>query len=84
MITIFVDTEQEKFDLLEASEHIHYLEGIDTDIPMVSILAHLYIAPHIIKIRGVYDEDELSEDDDWSHDEDESDDWSIDDYTELY
>lgn len=50
MIKIIVDTEQEKRELLEASEHIHYAD-IDTDIPMVNFIAHLYLAPELIKVK---------------------------------
>lgn len=50
MIKIIVSTEQEKQELLEASKHIHYLRDLDTDIPGANFLAHLYMAPHLIKV----------------------------------
>lgn len=46
---IIVESEQEKQELLAASEHIHNA-NIDTDIPMVNTLAHLYQKPHLIEI----------------------------------
>ena len=49
MIKILVSTEQEKQELLKASEHIHDAD-IDTDIPMVNTIAHLYQAPFLIEV----------------------------------
>ena len=49
-IRFVVDTEEEKQQLLDASEHIHYC-NVDTDIPMVNTLAHLYLAPHLIDVE---------------------------------
>lgn len=54
MITVLVDSEEEKQELLEASEHIHYSD-VDTDIPMVNTLAHWYMAPFLIKVKGTDD-----------------------------
>lgn len=51
MIKIVVDTEQEKQELLAASEHIHYTFSVDTDIPMVNFIAHLYLAPELIEVK---------------------------------
>lgn len=48
-IRIIVSTEEEKQQLLEASEHIHDAD-VDTDIPMVNTLCHLYMAPHLIAV----------------------------------
>jgi hypothetical protein len=49
MVKILVSTEQEKQELLNASEHIHYA-NIDTDIPMVNVIAHLYQTPFLIEV----------------------------------
>lgn len=48
-IQITVDTEEEKEALLLASEHIHDA-NVDTDIAMVNYLAHLHMAPQVIKV----------------------------------
>ena len=50
MIKIIVDTEQEKQELLEASRHIHDSD-VNTEIPMVNTIAHLYLAPHLIEVK---------------------------------
>lgn len=50
MIKIIVSTEEEKQQLLEASEHIHYA-NVDTDLPMVNTIAHLYQAPDLIVVQ---------------------------------
>ena len=50
MIKIIVNSEQEKRELLSASEHIHNLHDIDTDIPMVNFLAHLHLNPEFIYV----------------------------------
>ncbi len=50
MVRIEVDSEAEKADLISASEHIHY-SNIDTDIPMVNFLAHLYLSPDSIVVK---------------------------------
>ena len=50
MITIIVSTESEKLDLLKASKYIHDLKHIDSDIPMVNFVMHLYQAPQVIKV----------------------------------
>ncbi len=47
---IIVDTEEEKKQLIEASRHIHNLRNVDTDLPMVYLIAHLYMAPHLIEV----------------------------------
>ena len=52
MITFLVDSEEEKQELLDASEHIHWCD-INTDIPMVNTLSHLYMAPFLIKVNGI-------------------------------
>ena len=52
MIEIIVSTEREKQELLEASEHIHYLRDLNTDLPGANLLANLYLAPHLIKVDG--------------------------------
>lgn len=51
MIKIVVSTEKEKQELIDASEYIHYLRDIDTDIPMVNFLAHLYMAEELIEVQ---------------------------------
>lgn len=50
MIKIIVSSEQEKQELLDASEHIHYSD-IDTDLPGVNFIAHLYHAPYLIVVQ---------------------------------
>jgi hypothetical protein len=50
MIKIIVNTEKEKQEVLEASEHIHDCLELDTDIPMVNTIAHLYEAPFLIEV----------------------------------
>lgn len=50
-ILITVDTEEEKQQVLEASLHFHD-SNIDTDIPMVNTLAHLYMSPHLVVVTG--------------------------------
>jgi len=48
---IIVSSEQEKAELLEAIEYIHYLRCIDTDhSPMVNELVHMYLAPELIEV----------------------------------
>lgn len=48
---IIVDSEQEKAELLEAIEYIHYLRCVDTDhSPMVNRLVHMYLAPELIEV----------------------------------
>ena len=48
MITIIVDSEEEKEAILKESEYIHYLKDLDTDI--ASLLPHLYMNPGIILV----------------------------------
>lgn len=48
-IKYIVTTEEEKQQLLEASEHIHDSD-VDTDIPFVNTIAHLYHAPWLIEV----------------------------------
>ena len=48
---IFVDTQEEKQKLLEASKHIHDA-NIDTSIEMVNEIAHLYLSPDQIEVEG--------------------------------
>lgn len=49
-IQIHVSTEEEKQELLAASEHIHYLRELDTDMPGCNFIAHLYLAPELIVV----------------------------------
>ena len=49
MITILVDTEEEKQNLLKESEYIHNLTLIDSE--KAQVLMHIYINPNIIKIK---------------------------------
>lgn len=51
MIRIGVSTEHEKQELIDASRHIHNLRDIDTDLPMVNFLAHLYMTEELIEIK---------------------------------
>ena len=55
MIKITVDTEEEKQELLTAIYHIHGAD-IDTDIPMVNELVHLYHNPDLIGVLNHYNE----------------------------
>ena len=50
MFKIIVDSEEEKQQLLEASRHIHDLRNVDTNMPMVNLICHLYQAPHLIEV----------------------------------
>lgn len=50
MITILVSSQKEKDQLIEASKHIHDLEGLNTDLEMVSFLAHLSHNEVIIQV----------------------------------
>lgn len=50
-IKIVVDTEEEKEQLLEASRHIHDSD-VDTDLPMVNTICHLYLAPQLIEVSS--------------------------------
>ena len=49
MIKIIVNSEEEKEELLEASRHIDD-SNIDTDLPIVNTIAHLYQAPFLIEV----------------------------------
>lgn len=49
MIKIIVSSEKEKIELLEASRHLHDC-NVDTDLPMVNTIAHLYKAPFLIEV----------------------------------
>lgn len=51
MIRITVDTEEQKQELLQAIYHIHGAD-IDTDIPMVNELVHLYLNPDLISVSN--------------------------------
>lgn len=48
---IIVDSEEAKQELLEASKHIHDSRDIDTSIPTVNALAHLYQAEYLIEVQ---------------------------------
>jgi hypothetical protein len=50
VIRIRVSTQEIKLELLQALKHIHDSRDIDTDIPMVNNLVHLYQAPHFIEV----------------------------------
>ncbi|MNP89070.1 hypothetical protein D3C85_14680 [compost metagenome] len=50
VIRIIVGTMEEKEELLQASRHIHDAE-VDTDLPMVNTLCHLYLAPQLIEVN---------------------------------
>ena len=43
---IFVETEEEKEDLIRQSKYVHYLEEIDSDL--ASTLMHIYMHPQCI------------------------------------
>jgi hypothetical protein len=47
---IIVNTDIEKQEILNASETIHFLECVDTDIPGVNTICHLYLHPELIEI----------------------------------
>ena len=49
--SVVVNSEQAKEQLLKASEYIHNLRKLDTDIHMVNIVAHLYCRPELIIIE---------------------------------
>jgi len=49
MIKILVSSEREREELLQASKHIHDSD-VDTDLPMVNTIAHLYQADWIIEV----------------------------------
>lgn len=51
MFKIIVGSEREKQDLLKASKYLHDLRNIDTDVPMVNTLVHLYMAPDLIAVE---------------------------------
>ena len=55
MIKITVDSEEEKQELLTAIYHIHGAD-INTDIPMVNELVHLYHNPERILVVNPYKE----------------------------
>ena len=48
---IIVDTEVQKNELIEASRHIHWLDDVNTDIPMVNAICHLYLTPELIEVH---------------------------------
>lgn len=50
-IKIIVRTENDKKQLLEASKHIHDSRDIDTDLPMVNMIAHLHHNPDLIEVE---------------------------------
>ena len=49
---IVVPTEEDKKQLLLASEYIHYLGDIDSDYMMVNTLMHLYEHPDWIEVQS--------------------------------
>lgn len=49
--SVVVNSEQAKEQLLKASKYIHDLKGLDIDIDMVNIVAHLYCRPELIIIE---------------------------------
>ena len=55
MIRITVDTEEQKQELLQAIYHIHGSD-INTDIPMVNELVHLYHNTDLISVLNPYNE----------------------------
>lgn len=55
MIKITVDSDEEKQELITALYHIHGAD-IDTDIPMVNELVHMYHNPENIIISNTYNE----------------------------
>ena len=48
---IVVDTEEDKRQLLLASEYIHGLRNIDTEYIGANLLAHLYTRPELIVVK---------------------------------
>lgn len=50
MIKIIVDSEEEKSELLVASEHFHDCD-INTDLPGVNFLAHMFMNPDLIIVK---------------------------------
>jgi hypothetical protein len=55
---IVVATEREKEQLLLACRYIHNLHSIDTDFIAVNSLAHLYLDPNLIEVKGKYDDND--------------------------
>jgi len=51
IISITVNNEFTKDQLLKASEYIHNLRDINTDYHMVNVLAHLYLNPELITVE---------------------------------
>lgn len=51
ILSIEVDSEYSKQQLLAASKYIHDLWELDTDYQAVNVLAHLYTSPDLIKVR---------------------------------
>ena len=51
---IVVASEEDRKALVKASEYLHDLTEIDTDIPMVNWLCHIYESPHtsIVVLKG--------------------------------
>ena len=49
---IIVKTQEEKDQLIAASEYLHYLKNIDTDIPMINSICHIYLYPEMIEIQN--------------------------------
>ena len=49
---IVVETEEDKQQLLLASEYIHGLRNVDTDYMGANMLAHLYTNPELIEVQS--------------------------------
>jgi hypothetical protein len=54
LIKITVTTEEEKQELLVASKHVQDLRDLNTDIPGANLIAHLYLAPHLIEVDPTF------------------------------
>ncbi len=52
LIKIEVETDEDKEQLLLASEYIHGLRNINTDYRGANLLAHLYLVPDKIVVKG--------------------------------
>lgn len=52
IVKIIVKTQADKEQLLLASEYIHGLRNIDTEIMGANKIAHLYKCPDLIEVEG--------------------------------
>jgi hypothetical protein len=52
VVKIQVATQEDKEQLLKASEYIHNMRELDTDFMMVNTIAHLYTCPELIEVVG--------------------------------